>query len=731
MIKRILALLLLVTAFMQGWGQDKKLVAGMQIRKSMRVQRMEYNLDAPADTSLSVILIQGHDIIIDFNQAVLKGSKGHTNPDEFAGIAVLVKDAKNVTIKNLHARGFKVALMARNVENLVIENCDFSYNYRQHLNSTPEREDLSDWMSYHHNEKDEWLRYGAAIYLKDCDKATVSNCTVTGGQNALMMMRCNYGKIHHNNFSFNSGIGIGMYRCSDNQVAWNILRFNIRGYSDGVYSRGQDSAGILVYEQSNRNYFFQNAVTHGGDGFFLWAGNETMESGTGGCNDNVLVGNDFSYAAANGIEATFSRNVFSNNRIFGCDYGIWGGYSFNTIISANKFRENNTAIAIEHGQENEIHNNLFIKDKKAIRLWGKKEAPSDWVYPKIKDTRSRLYIIADNSFNDIPVVMDISATDSLNIQGNSFANIITGYKLDSTVTRMDTTVQDWVNEKYSVDTTMLYPDLPSGPDPFKGINTLAGRKNIIVTEWGPYNFRYPLVWPVQPGDTGTTIRLKLLGPGGQWKLLRTTGVEAHAPMKNSFPAEIVLTRDKKSVQPLSFEFEYTGPAGADVFGKPIPANKPYRFYYNEASIPMNWEISSFPLDTVYWNPLREASLFKPGELQPNLAHKNKPYLSEAWWNGITFDKLYKQFITVAATHCSLAEGDYEFSYTWDDAIRIYLDDKLVVDEWDPARYDFNESPHRRQKIHLKGTETIRVEHIELGGFACLSVIIRVVGSGRP
>ena len=56
-------------------------------------------------------------------------------------------------------------------------------------------------MSYHHNEKDEWLRYGAAIYLSGCDDFTVSHCKVTGGQNALMITRCNSGTVFNNDFS--------------------------------------------------------------------------------------------------------------------------------------------------------------------------------------------------------------------------------------------------------------------------------------------------------------------------------------------------------------------------------------------------------------------------------------------------------------------------------------------------------------------------------------------------
>ena len=192
-------------------------------------------------------------------------------PDTFTGVAVLI-EGKNVTIKNLKANGYKIALMARSVEGIVIENSDLSYNYRPRLNSSQEKEDISDWMSYHQNEKDEWLRYGAAIYLKQCNNAIVRNCKVTGGQNALLLNSCNDGSYYNNDFSFNSGIGIGMYRSSRNKIMHNRMVFNVRGYSHGVYNRGQDSAGILVYEQSNNNLFYRNNVTHGGDGFFFMGG---------------------------------------------------------------------------------------------------------------------------------------------------------------------------------------------------------------------------------------------------------------------------------------------------------------------------------------------------------------------------------------------------------------------------------------------------------------------------
>ena len=269
------------------------------------------------DGSAGVITISGDNIVVDFNDATLRGTIETTEPNERAGTAVYVT-GDNVTIKNLNVHGYKIGLYAKDANGLRIESSDFSYNWKQRLKSTLEKEDSSDWMSFHNNEDDEWLRFGAGIYLRGVDRFEIYECAAVGGQNGLMMTESNQGLIWNNNFSFLSAVGIGMYRSSENKVMHNKVDWCVRGYSHGVYNRGQDSAGILVYEQCNDNIFAYNSVTHGGDGFFLWAGQTTMDTGEGGCNDNLLYGNDVSHAPTNGIEATFSRNDFVNNLIMEC-----------------------------------------------------------------------------------------------------------------------------------------------------------------------------------------------------------------------------------------------------------------------------------------------------------------------------------------------------------------------------------------------------------------------------
>lgn len=723
MIKRILPFFLLVFYSTACFTQEKTLVAGMKIGHSVKFKKTLRKLDAPADTARHIIIIEGNNIVVDFNNTELKGSNAKKRPDEFFGVAILIRNSKNVTLKNLKAGGYKVALLARNVEKLTIENCDFSYNYRQHLSSTQEKEDVADWMSYHQNERDEWLRYGAAMYLRGCDSLTIKNCKVTGGQNALMLIQCNDGLVMNNDFSFNSGVGIGMYRSGRNNILYNRVIFNVRGYSHGVYSRGQDSAGILVYEQSSNNLFYKNNVTHGGDGFFLWAGQTTMDTGNGGCNGNIIMSNDFSYAPTNGVEATFSSNRILANRIFECDHGIWGGYSYTTDIADNQFRNNRIAIAIEHGQHNTIHHNLFLKDKEAVKLWSGPQQPADWGYAKYRDTRSAGYVMLANSFNDNPLVYNISRTDSLNIFDNTYSrNTGEIFKIDSTVTNLDTLFDQRRSNYIDELKEVVVPEVKDPMDPFRGYGRLAGRKNILITDWGPYDFRSPIIWNTNPTDKGDTIKFDLLGPKGKWVIKNYRGIEKLSAGSGEFPAGITAIKTKGERTDIFIELDYKGETITSPFGQVIAAGKPYRFSFTKFFQPVDWEVLFYPMDTASHNPLKTGALFSVLEKKAPFKTERTDRLDYAWWGGIKEKGIsYKQFITVATATVNIPNGRYELSVTWDDAVRIYMDEKLILDEWNPSRYKFDESPNRKIPLIINGKHDFRVEHLELGGFATLTL----------
>lgn len=151
---------------------------GDVITHSIRVKKGKYFF-GKNDSLAPVLIVKGDNITIDFNGAELSGSKPGEQPDRFSGIGISILGGKNIIVKNAIIKGFRVGLMATGSDKLKIINSNFSYNYRQRLKSDRFKEDLSDWQSYHHNDHDQWLRFGAGIYLKNNDAVEIVNNVVT------------------------------------------------------------------------------------------------------------------------------------------------------------------------------------------------------------------------------------------------------------------------------------------------------------------------------------------------------------------------------------------------------------------------------------------------------------------------------------------------------------------------------------------------------------------------
>jgi hypothetical protein len=134
----------------------------------------------------------------------------------------------------------------------------------------------------------------------------------------------------------------------------------------------------------------------------------------------------------------------------------------------------------------------------------------------------------------------------------------------------------------------------------------------------------------------------------------------------------------------------------------------------------------YALDTTHFNPLKTGDLFSPLERKAPVKTEKVNRIDYAWWGGIkgSDQQKYGQFITVGEGSAEFKPGEYELGLTWDDAVRLYIDEKLVINEWIPSKYSFDESPHKKIKIKLAGVHRFRIEHLELGGFATLSLKIK-------
>src|SRR3954467_4478614 len=144
----------------------------MTITRTTTIAAGTYMLGS-ADLAHPAITIRGSNITVDFKNVVLRGRPAEADPDTFTGLAVLVDGGENVTIKNLHAHGYKIGVLARNSSKLHITGADLSYNWKPRLYSLVEHESLLDWMSYHHKDKEQWLRGGAGTTLADSNDAEI------------------------------------------------------------------------------------------------------------------------------------------------------------------------------------------------------------------------------------------------------------------------------------------------------------------------------------------------------------------------------------------------------------------------------------------------------------------------------------------------------------------------------------------------------------------------------
>lgn len=769
---------------------------GLVIKESCKIKAGDY-LIAGGDSAKPAITIQGKGITVDFRDAVLRGSKAEVDPDKRSGFGIVVR-GQNVRIRGATVRGYKVGLFAEASDGLKIEDSNFSYNWKQHLKSGRLKEDLSDWMSYHQNEKDEWFEYGAGIYLKGVKDFEVRDTVITGGQNGLMMTRCEGGFIWNNDFSFLSSLGIGMYRSSRNRIMHNNIDWCVRGYSHRFYNRGQDSAGILMYEQSSENVVAYNSVTHGGDGLFLWAGQTTMDTGKGGCNDNLFYGNDFSHAPTNGIETTFSRNKFVNNLVLECWHGVWGGYSYESEFIGNVFGMNGEAIAIEHGQNNKILINGFVRDTVAINLWANEKQDPNWGYPKSRDTKSHGYVIANNRIEDFSeLAFSITRSENVAMTENDVSGSGKAFNLGIGNAGLTDTGSDYSlatsfewpeaikKEKISVgvDAGLVKPPymgrnglvvrrdgaevsfrdilksiswnplitsndlirgsyvqpLDGGSIPFLGMDARRGRAEILIDQWGPVDFRSPVLWLEDWYDTPDGQKFyvfRIVGPAkGGWTFKTAEGC-VYTKMDPSWrgvipgtppfvePGISKLSGDMgdrilvKADGQFKLSLVYSGIQTTDYRGIVTPAGRPVEFGYEHNEVPVKWSVSFFNYDFSKIDPREKKSEFLELYETTPVATMRTDSLEGSWSGSPMAGVNANHFATLAEGRITVSDGDYVLNVTSDDGIRVFVDEKLVFEDW-----TWHAPKSDEIKLKLGGKHSIRIEHFELDGFSALQVLL--------
>ena len=677
-----------------------------------------------------VIQVSAPGIELDFAKgSTLRGSAPDTPPDQYKGCGLRLDGQRDVTIRGARLSGFWCGLRASRADGLALEDVDASDNRRARLKSTIAAEDGADWLFGHNNDGHEWLNnYGAAVYIEESSNVTVRDCRVWHGQNALCLDRVTGAKVHDNDFSFNSGWGIALWRCTNNVVSRNAVDFCVRGYSHGVYNRGQDSAGIFVFEQNDRNLFAENSVTHGGDGFFGFAGREALgEVGAHpvqwykrrGNTDNLLIGNDFSYAAAHGIENTFSfGNKYLQNRLAGnAICGVWAGYSRETLIAGNRFEANGEmgyglergGVNIDHGGDNTIIQNSFVKNKCGVHLWGGPNPDFDkrgWA--QANGYASTGSVIAGNSFAGDDLAFHFRGPGEVTLGSNRLAGVARE-------------MTDEPAYKVHFDERLALPDWKTAHQPLgrkRPVGArpeLRGRQNIIMTEWGPWDHVTPLA-RLRKSAGGSAVYDVLKVPTARVQV-KTDGEQiegrlARVPGKAD-ESRVTVTALRPGVHGYTLSVSAAGKPLAEFKGTLLAARWQTTFF--------RWPTNADPRqDLAAYRKLAEGPTAVSDELDElSFKYGMRGPSDIGISDKITAARLPQHhFGMVARTRLPLTKGTWQFKTLSDDGVRVSVDGKPVIENW-----TWHGPTPDTGKLTLDADKTVEivVEHFQIDGYAVLEL----------
>ncbi len=372
--------------------------------------------DAPAD---GVIQLSG------VQNVVLDGDSCRVNGVGMAGYMIKISNAHNVVIKNFDSVfGYKYALYVTNSDHITINGNVFCRN----------KVDSAGWI-------DVWANYtqalGGGVMMYHSRAVNIFNNEMTGQNDGVALYHCDSIKIHDNDFSWNTSYGIRMFWTDTCHIFQNNCAHVNRPLTDP-----SDCAALLLIV-SNANRVEYNDLSYSGDGVFL---GQYQNSNTP--NNNYFGYNECSYSPHNAIEATFADgNVYEHNKCNYSHYGLWLGYSFNSVVSSNEIIGNyQSGLAIDRGFNNIVSNNLIKNNPIGIELWEGSPVTGyanyrSQNYPirlntfegntkAISSINTKHALIADNEFkyNQLASVFleGTSATDT--ITGNTF-RMPTGYHI--------------------------------------------------------------------------------------------------------------------------------------------------------------------------------------------------------------------------------------------------------------------------------------------------------------
>jgi hypothetical protein len=166
--------------------------------------------------------------------------------------------------------------------------------------------------------------------------------------------------------------------------------------------------------------------------------------------------------------------------------------------------------------------------------------------------------------------------------------------------------------------------------------------------------------------------------------------------------------------------EYRGAAVVTPFGQPVAAGRPVRFEWRRFVSMAAWHVKFVAYDSLR-TPRTDAIAITRALQGAPLATLDTNRLDLTWYGPPQKTIPQANVLTEATANLTLTPGRYVIRTISDDAIKVYVDDKLVLDDWTPG-----ESHVKEAVFQATGVHRMRVEHLQLDGWYELRVDVEPV-----
>ena len=388
-----------------------------------------------------VIQINDKDsIMIDADGVTVDGTN-------YQGYMIKINNSSYIQINNFDAVShYYYAVYITNSHHISINDNNFSYN----------KVDSTGWISV-------WTNYqsalGGGVMMYQTHTVLIDNNTMKYQNDGVALYHSDSIVIHNNDFAWNTSYGIRMYFSDACNIQGNNCSNVNRPYTDP-----SDCAAILLIV-SNNNFVLNNDLSYSGDGIFLGQYQYSQI-----LNNNYFGYNNCSFSPHNAIEATFADgNVYEFNNCNYSHYGLWLGYSYNSIVRNNEIIGNQYAgIAIDRGFNNAISNNDISENPTGIELW-----EGDPITP-YQNQFSHNYYIYENNIEGNTIAVSLKKTEHSIIFNNNFLNNRNGIYI------LDEAQEDTISANSFSNTTVYHIENNSPQDIYAKFNSYVINDESII-----------------------------------------------------------------------------------------------------------------------------------------------------------------------------------------------------------------------------------------------------------